>query len=319
MRCNDRCCRMFVIALLLTCLSSSLVEARVWKDQTGVYSLEADLIGFDDKTVILRRESKELGSCEISKLSDADREYLKSKEALEIHDANLQKIQSWKLESGVHLIGKVADYAKRDITIQRRRGKVYANNKPVNTLPDEYQKMLMVILSKEEKTPITNEAELNQWILGLKGEPKEYHLEGVVMEFENGEEHAIPFFMFVQRDRDLLMGGFDEWLEHHADEMEDDEVPDFTNPNEHQLKLQSLAATYHQDQQVNQQIAMMNLQLQQVQAGLTSPWEVTLYPVAGSLNSPRWVVVYARDSLTATNLAIQRNPGFVAGPIRRLN
>jgi hypothetical protein len=31
------------------------------------------------------------------------------------------------------------------------------------------------------------------------------------------------------------------------------------------------------------------------------------------------VVVYARDSLTATNLAIQRNPGFVAGPIRRLN
>lgn len=305
-------------ALVSQWLVSSL-EARVWKDQSGVYSIEADLVGFDEKTVILQRTNKELGACEISKLCEADREFLETKQALEIHDSNLQKVQSWKLVNGLHMIGKIADYAKRDLTIQRRRGKVYVNDKAYAALPPVYQKMLLAIVSEEEQQEIGTESELNAWVLTLRGDPKEYHLEGVVMELENGDEHSIPFFMFVDQDREILHGGFDEWLAHHGDVMEDDEVPQFTKPNEHQIMLQSLAATYHHDQQVNQQIALMNLQLQQVQAGITSPWEVTLYPGPGNRNPPRWVVVYARDSQVATNLAIQQNPGFVVGPIRRLN
>ena len=319
MLCFNRSLAIFGSLALISLAFKSPVEARQWKDQTGVYSIEADLIGFDDQTVILQRANKELGACEIDKLCEADREFLKSKQALEIHDSNLQKVQSWKLVNGLHMIGKIADYAKRDLTIQRRRGKVYVNDKSFTSLPPVYQKMLLAILSEEEQQKIESESDLNAWVLTLKGEPKEYHLEGVVMEFENGDEHSIPFFMFVDQDRELLQGGFDEWLAHHGDVMEDDEVPQFTQPNEHQIMLQTLAATYHQDQQVNQQIALMNLQLQQVQAGITSPWEVTLYPGPGNRNPPRWVVVYARDSQIATNLAIQQNPGFVVGPIRRLN
>jgi len=319
MLCFNRSLAIFGSLALISLAFKSPVEARQWRDQTGVYSIEADLIGFDDQTVILQRANKELGACEIDKLCEADREFLKSKQALEIHDSNLQKVQSWKLVNGLHMIGKIADYAKRDLTIQRRRGKVYVNDKSFTSLPPVYQKMLLAILSEEEQQKIESESDLNAWVLTLKGEPKEYHLEGVVMELENGDEHSIPFFMFVDQDRELLQGGFDEWLAHHGDVMEDDEVPQFTQPNEHQIMLQTLAATYHQDQQVNQQIALMNLQLQQVQAGITSPWEVTLYPGPGNRNPPRWVVVYARDSQIATNLAIQQNPGFVVGPIRRLN
>ena len=319
MLCFNRSLAIFGSLALISLAFKSPVEARQWKDQTGVYSIEADLIGFDDQTVILQRANKELGACEIDKLCEADREFLKSKQALEIHDSNLQKVQSWKLVNGLHMIGKIADYAKRDLTIQRRRGKVYVNDKSFTSLPPVYQKMLLAIVSEEEQQKIETESDLNAWVLTLKGEPKEYHLEGVVMELENGDEHSIPFFMFVDQDRELLQGGFDEWLAHHGDVMEDDEVPQFTKPNEHQIMLQTLAATYHQDQQVNQQIALMNLQLQQVQAGITSPWEVTLYPGPGNRNPPRWVVVYARDSQIATNLAIQQNPGFVVGPIRRLN
>ncbi len=319
MLCFNRSLAIFGSLALISLAFKSPVEARQWEDQTGVYSIEADLIGFDDQTVILQRANKELGACEIDKLCEADREFLKSKQALEIHDSNLQKVQSWKLVNGLHMIGKIADYAKRDLTIQRRRGKVYVNDKSFTSLPPVYQKMLLAIVSEEEQQKIETESDLNAWVLTLKGEPKEYHLEGVVMELENGDEHSIPFFMFVDQDRELLQGGFDEWLAHHGDVMEDDEVPQFTKPNEHQIMLQTLAATYHQDQQVNQQIALMNLQLQQVQAGITSPWEVTLYPGPGNRNPPRWVVVYARDSQIATNLAIQQNPGFVVGPIRRLN
>ena len=319
MLCFNRSLAIFGSLALISLAFKSPVEARQWRDQTGVYSIEADLIGFDDQTVILQRANKELGACEIDKLCEADREFLKSKQALEIHDSNLQKVQSWKLVNGLHMIGKIADYAKRDLTIQRRRGKVYVNDKSFTSLPPVYQKMLLAIVSEEEQQKIEAESDLNAWVLTLKGEPKEYHLEGVVMELENGDEHSIPFFMFVDQDRELLQGGFDEWLAHHGDVMEDDEVPQFTQPNEHQIMLQTLAATYHQDQQVNQQIALMNLQLQQVQAGITSPWEVTLYPGPGNRNPPRWVVVYARDSQIATNLAIQQNPGFVVGPIRRLN
>ncbi|MDB4338794.1 SHD1 domain-containing protein [Rubripirellula sp.] len=308
-----------LVMVLFSCLGTTEVDARLWRDKTGAYSIEADLIGFDETTVIIQRANKELGSCEITRLSDADREFLKSKEASEIHDSNLEKTQSWKLLSGLQLIGKVVDYAKRDVTLQRRRGNLYVNNSLFANLPAVYQKMLMAVLQEEEGVSIGNIGELNKWVLSLRGEPREYHLEGVVMEFENGDEYSIPFTMFVKRDRDLLAGGFDEWLEYHDDEIKEDEVPSFTDPNEHQIRLQSLAATYHRDQQVNQQIALMNLQLQQVQAGLTSAWEVTLYPVRGNTLPPRWVVVYARDSLIATNVAIQKNPGFVAGPIRRLN
>ena len=47
--------------------------------------------------------------------------------------------------------------------------------------------------------------------------------------------------------------------------------------------LQSLAAAYQRDQQVNQRIAMMNMNMNAIQAGITSAWEVTLYPNQGIL------------------------------------
>lgn len=83
--------------------------------------------------------------------------------------------------------------------------------------------------------------------------------------------------------------------------------------------LQSLAAAYQRDQQVNQRIAMMNLNLQAVQAGITSAWEVTLYPNAGNPYPPKWVVTYGRNSLIATQEALRGNPGYYAGPVRKVS
>ena len=89
--------------------------------------------------------------------------------------------------------------------------------------------------------------------------------------------------------------------------------------DDHAFHLQSLAAAYQQDQQVNRQIAIMNLNMQAIQAGLTSAWEVTLYPVNGNPNPPRWVVTLGRNSEIATQEALQQNPGYISGPVRRVS
>ena len=92
---------------------------------------------------------------------------------------------------------------------------------------------------------------------------------------------------------------------------------DYDSRAHHTFLLQSLAAARHHDAQVQREIAVMQLQLQAVQAGLTSLWEVTLYPAAGQGGPPLWVVMPGRDSRDA-DAALQQNPGFTAGPVRRV-
>jgi hypothetical protein len=106
-----------------------------------------------------------------------------------------------------------------------------------------------------------------------------------------------------------MQPGWNRWLEARDD----------YDRREHQaFLLQSLAAARQRDAKVQREIALMQLNLQAVEAGLTSLWEVTLYPVAGNRNPPQWVVVPGRDSRQATANALERHPGFVAGPIRRI-
>ncbi len=125
-----------------------------------------------------------------------------------------------------------------------------------------------------------------------------------------GDEYSIPFFVFADRDRKMLKAGWADWLTIQDDHDQRDD---------HAYRLEALAAAYAQDQQINRQIATMNLNLQAIQAGLTSAWEVTLYPAAGNPRPPMWVVMPGRDSREATAAALANNPGFVAGPVRRIS
>ncbi len=315
---------LLLVAMVLVATPMVPADARTWKDVTGIYKIEAELIGFNDQMVILQRENKELGAIPITKLSAEDREYLKSKEAMETHDQNLGTMQTWTTVNGLKVIGRIVDYAQREVTIQRRRGKLYVNDQQYDNLPPVYQKMLLAVVQHFEDFTVTNKADLDRWVLGLKGQPKKYNLEGVIVELENGDEYGVPFFLFAENDRSLLEPGYSAWLEEHgiaANDATTPNAPEYTSPNEHQLRLQSLAAAYHQDQQVNQQIAMMNLNLQAIQAGLTSAWEVTLYPGAGNPYPPRWVVTMGRNSEIATQMAIQQSPSYVwmPGPVRRVS
>ncbi|MFO0792406.1 MAG: hypothetical protein U0805_23340, partial [Pirellulales bacterium] len=120
----------------------------------------------------------------------------------------------------------------------------------------------------------------------------------------------LPFFLFSDEDQQLLKPGWKDWLALPAD--------DFSGHDDNAFLLQAWAAAHQHDAQVKREIAMTQLKLQAVQAGLTSLWEVTLHPPAGHWGRSQWVVVPGRDSRQATENAIRQFPGYLAGPVRRV-
>jgi hypothetical protein len=301
-------------------------QAREWKDVTGLYKLEADLIGFDDEMVILQRADKELGSCKISELCEADREYLKSKEAQEtqaVHSSNLEK-QTWTMKSGLKVVGRIVDYGREELTIQRRQGKIFVNDKPYTELPDVYQTMLPNIIAHLEPTTsqtMRDKRAFDLWVRSLQGKPKTYTLEGVVFQLESGDEYKVPFFLFGDKEQELLKQGWNAWLKDHGKLPEGDDQPTEQERDEHAVQLSSLAAAYQQNEEINRRIAVMNLNMQAIQSGLTSAWEVTLYPGQGNPYPPRWVVVTGRNSEVAKANALAQSPQvvWIFGPIRKVS
>ena len=144
-----------------------------------------------------------------------------------------------------------------------------------------------------------------------RGAPRTFHLDGVVFETANGDEYTVPFFLFSDDDQQVIKSGWDEWLAAHGSNQ-------FESLADHAFMLRSWAAARQRDAKVQHQIARMQLKLQAVEAGLTSLWEVTLFPAAGRGGRPQWVVVPGRDSRQATAAALDEHPGYVAGPVRRV-
>lgn len=285
------------------------VHARTWTDATGRYTIDADLVAFSDSTVVLQRADHELAAVPIEKLSQADRDYLKSTEAKQARDGHSQQQQTWTMADGTKVVGKIVDFTRKEVTIQRRRGRIYVNDRLFDNLPELYQLMLPRIVAHFERINPVDRTGLESWAVRQRGQPRTFKLDGVMMELEGGDEYAIPFFFFSPADLALLEAGWNEWLAAHDD---------FDHREQQAFLLQSLAAARQRDAQVKREIALMQLNLQAVQAGLTSLWEVTLYPGPGNRNPPQWVVVPGRDSRQATNNALAQNPGFVAGPVRRI-
>lgn len=382
--------------LAVVVVIAGTADARVWKDATGLYTINADLVGFDDDMVILQRENKELGSCPIDKLCKEDRDYLKSKEALEIHNSNIDQTQTWTMTNGLKLVGKIVDYERDSVVIKKQDGNVMVNDKPFDSLPVLYQDILLRVIETVESKAIPDKEALGKWVNSAPefsgGKAKTYDLEGVVFQFQDGSQYAVPFYLFDKKEEEFLKSGWNAWVESHKavpkppvpEPPKDNAVTTVpkpavgldgsngggtglpqpakgigdndglpkpaqgitadlgndvkTNPlgsggnrsaskqpaqnykrDDQAFHLQSLAAAYQRDQKVNQRIAMMNLNLQAIQAGITSAWEVTLYPKAGNPYPPRWVVAYGRNSFIATQEALRNNPGYYPGPVRKVS
>ncbi len=222
-------CRAVLFLTLVGCAIAP-AHARKWTDITGKYTLEADLIGFDDESVILQRENKELGSIAIEQLSLPDQTFLQSQEAQAIHDQNLGQLQTWTMRSGLKVLGRIVDFAKRDVTLQSRRGKTYVNDKTYDNLPEIYQKMLLKIVAQLEGVDMPDARALQSWVRGLRGLPKTLNLEGVIIELENGDEYGVPFFLLSDKDQQILKPGWQQWLAVQGD---------YDKQDDHAFRLQA--------------------------------------------------------------------------------
>jgi hypothetical protein len=289
---------------------ATAASARQWKDSTGNYSVEADLLATGDTQVVLKRQDGKLVVVEKTKLSAADQTFVADHEAAVPAASSEAGLQTWTMQSGLKVTGRVVGYGRKEITIIRKRGKVYVNDRVFENLPTVYQKMLPKIVSHFEGKQIDDETKLVGWAASQQGQPRTFQLEGVMLELENGDEYGVPFFFFSEEDRQVLEPGWQRWLAAHQEEER--------RRNEDFL-VAAQAQAYQQDRANNQQIAQMQLLLQAVEAGVVDLWEVYLQPGRGVAAQPQFVVVPARDSRQAVQTALAKNPGFVAGPVRRVN
>jgi hypothetical protein len=297
------------IALCLFGCIASNAAAREWADSTGKYSVEADLIAFNTTTVVLKKQNHKLMSVPIDKLSKQDQEYLKSKDANDMAQRSADKTNTWTMRSGLKVNGRVVGYVRKEVTVERRRNKIYVNDRMFDNLPEVYQKMVPKVVGHFENVDIDSKKSLEAWLLKQKPGPHRYLCDGVTLELENGDEYGVPFFFFSEDDLKVLEPGWKRWLA-----AEDDKAK-----REHeQFMLQAQAQAYQQDRETSQQIAAMQLQMQAYQAGLFDLWEVTLIPQAGSMARPLMVVVPARDSLTASQLAMSQNSGYAVGAVAKV-
>jgi hypothetical protein len=295
---------------VLVCLSATAPAwGREWTDVTGRFTVEAELVAFSAETAVLKKkEGGELVAVSIERLSDDDREYLQSTKAHE--DAHGEDKQLWTLRNGLQVPGRVVAYGRKEVTLQRRRSRIYVNDRQFENLPEIYQRMIPKVVGHFEEQEIEDRAGLQQWILRQRGQPRTFVCEGVILELENGDEYAVPFFFFSDKDQEFLRPGWDQWLAAHEKQEE---------KADHDLYVRALAKEYHRDRQVDRQIKMMQLELLAVNAGVVDLWEVALLPQPGSRVPGRFVIVPARNSLQASQAALMKFPGHVVGPIRRVN
>ncbi len=170
--------------------------------------------------------------------------------------------------------------------------------------------MVPKIVEHFEKRSLPDEKAFDAWMKEQKAAARTFHCEGVILEFANGEEYAFPFFFFSDSDRAMFESGWSQWVA-SADEAEE--------KRQHSLYMQSQAAAYQQSQQEAMKVARLQLQLQAVSSGITDAWEVYLEPKPGVRGYPLTVAVFGRNSDEAAYNAMQKNPGYLVGPIRRLS
>lgn len=285
--------------------------AREWHDASGKYSVKGDLIAYNAEQAVIKKSSGGLIAVQIADLSEADRDYLKSKESADMVRTHADRQQTWTFRGGYKATGRVIDYVRQDVNFVRTRGRVYVNDRPLDDLPDVYQVIARRIVSHFENVPIETNRELDKWLNQKEHNPRKYSCDGVVLELESGDKYAIPFFLFSETDLTLLEPGWERWLKAKEDKAAKERET---------FLLTAQARAYEaqrQQSEQTQQIALLQLGLLATAVGALELWEVGLEPAPGVGGYPLSVIVPGRNSQAAMLAAMQRYPGYVAGPIRR--
>lgn len=307
--------RILSFALLLSLCAGVFagpsLSAREWTDISGNYKVEAELLAISEKSVVLQKENGDLISYPIESMSEADKEYLKSEEARNIHAEETGESHTWTLANGLMFSGRVVDYGRREVKVERRNGRIYVNDKRFDNLPGVYREMLPKIVSHFEQTEIADATALERFLTRNFGKDHTYQVDGVLMEVETGDLYGVPFFFFSEADQEALKPGWERWLAANDDTAKREQEA-------FMLQAQTQAASAAAQQQQIRQILQLQLQLQAYDAGLFDLWEVALYPRPGVAAYPMYVVVPGRNSEEAVAVALQNNPGYVSMEVAKV-
>ena len=121
-----------------------------------------------------QREDHQLGQVPIDKLSKADQDYLKGKEAGDAVKKVSGAVQTWNLRNGDKLVGRVVGYARKQMTVQRRRGNIYVNDRLLENLPRIYQIVIPKIVANDVHLVHDDRQALEDWLVTRKGLPQTF-------------------------------------------------------------------------------------------------------------------------------------------------
>jgi hypothetical protein len=294
----------FAIVLLVLLAQPAL--ARQWKTANGKYKITGDLIAHSADTVVIKKSNKDLVSLKIEDLSQEDRDYLKSKESEELKKTEAERVHTWTFQRGLKVNARVVDYVKKDVTIGKRRGKLYVNDRTYKSLPEVYQIIVLRVIEHYEKFAPENEKDIDKWLEKRDNKDATFNCDGVILELENGDEYAVPIFLFSEEDQAILTPGWQRWAQYKEDA---------TKKEHEKFLLEAQTQAYQQERQQTQ-IQQLQLGLLASQAGLV--WEVCLAPAQG-YGYPQCVVVAAANSNQAAAQALTRFPGYTVVAARRVD
>lgn len=292
-------------------------ESRTWKAGKAAYSIKGELFAYNDTTVVIKRTgSEKLVAMEIAELAEADQKFIadkREKDQQTSAGSSAEDWHTWTSAAGWQIRGRVLAYGRKDLVVDRKLGSVTINGKNFSNLDALHQKLVLASLSKLEGKTIADDSDLRTLATSFQGEPKEYTLEGVMLQLENKDEIPVPFFLFSEKDLELLRSGWETWLA--ADN-------DSAARTREDFLVQQEAMQYQRmqrQQMQHEQMEVLKLNLLATAVGATNIWEVALFPAPGVRGRPMTVVVTAPNSQAAAQIAVQQHRGFVPGPIRRVN
>ena len=322
---STKSARLTAFLMATTVFLASAAQAREWSDSTGKYKVTAELVDFDDATVVMRRvPDGELLAVPMDRLSKADQGYLKTVVNSQSRKAGEKGNHVWTLRDGRRVTGRVLRYGRGTMTMVRSRGKVLVTatpddpgiepqvvRKPVREITDWNLYMILKVVSEyEEGVTVNTRAELEAWFAKLKGQTRSYKLEGVILELEGGEQFAVPFFLFSEKDLTYLEPGWKEWSGIDEAYAKEEQVRQ-AEQQKQSLYLRAREREFQRDQ--NQQMLVNYMVF-----GVTQ-WEVQLIPNPGVAAGPTSVIVSGRNSNEARQQAMMRYPNFTVGFIRNLS
>ncbi len=294
--------------------------AREWKSAKGQVVLTGSFVAANDATVVIEKPTGELVGVKLEELSEADRKLAQELRLAEVQaksESEARRAEEraydphvWTTRDGVKLKGRVTSFARKDVTYRRNTGVTMVNEHPFSKLPAYYQDVAIRIVGQMADPNVKTEADLTRWARSLRGQPKTFSVEGVILRLEDNTELPIPFFLLSDDDLKFLRPGWDAWKKQDADE---------ESRKRESFLLEVQAQQYQEDRAMTQQIQMMNMQYMAVATGLTRIWEVYLYPPAGVYARPMAVVVNALDNVQAQQVASMMYPGYFIGPVRKLS